>query len=126
MPEYVLNRNYTRRSTMGFTVVFEKGTPVYVPQMIEKEVLAFGAERVDGEKPDVLEPEVQVEAPPVGDDRQVMLFAAFDEIVARNNSKEFTGSGTPNLKVVEKIVKFDVDKDELVEAWQKYRTKGEE
>lgn len=121
MPEYVLNRNYIHRSTMGFTVAFKKGEPTFVPQMIEREVRAFGAERVDGNNVDVLDPETKVVSDPTGDDREALLVAAFDELVERNNSKDFTGSGAPNMKAVEKIVGFDVDKTELVEAWNAYR-----
>lgn len=126
MPEYVLNRNYIHRSTMGFTVTFEKGQPVYVPPLIEKEVVAFGAERVDGENPEVLDPEKIEQAPLSDSERKAGVFAAFGKIVARNDSKDFTGQGVPTVKAVEKLVTFDVERFELTEFWAEYKAKDAE
>ena len=39
----------------------------------------------------------------------------------RNDSKDFTGQGVPTIKSVEKIVSFDVDRSEVVEAWGLYK-----
>lgn len=121
MPEYVLNRNYTHRSLMGHTISFEKGQPTYVPPECEKEVVAFGADRVVGDNPDVLPEDVVVEEVPQGSDREAMLNAAFEQIEARNDTKDFTAQGVPTIKAVEKIVGFNVEKAEVLDAWREYR-----
>lgn len=126
MPEYVLNRNHTHRSLQGFTVEFVKGTPVFVPPIIEKEVVAIGAQRVDGDNPDVVE-DIPVEQPPMSDDARLdELYAAFDLLVERNDSGDFTAQGIPTVKAVEKIVSFSVDKKEVAEAYSTYRVAKQE
>lgn len=126
MPDYILNRNYLHRSTLGHTIRFEKGQPTFVPNECQREVVALGAERVDGDTPSPLGEEPQFEPTPVGSDREALVFAAFDEIVARNDSKEFSASGAPSVKAVEKLVKFEIDRKELVELWGAYRAAKEE
>lgn len=126
MPEYTLNRNHLHRSTQGFTIKFEKGRPVHVPPACEREVVAFGAERVDGDNPDVLAPENVDDPTPVGQDREAILFAAFEQIVAVNDSKDFGAAGTPSIKAVERLVKFGIDKKELLEVWHAFRASKDE
>ena len=46
---------------------------------------------------------------------------AFALLVERNDSKDFTGAGVPSVKAVEKLVDFDVDRNEVVALWQAYR-----
>lgn len=121
MPLYVLNRNYLHRSLMGHTISFEKGQPAYVPPECEKEVVAFGAECVDAEAPDVLEPEKKAARELSLDERKEELFAAFDLIAEKNDSKEFTAQGVPTVKAVERITGFDVEKTEVVEAWGEWK-----
>lgn len=117
MAEYVLNRNYTHRSTMGHSVAFVKGVPTFVPSLIEREVVAIGAERVDGDNPDVLDPEKVVAPPMAPDERAAQIRLAFELLTEKNDSKDFTGAGVPTVKAVEKIVGFDVDRNEVIELW---------
>jgi hypothetical protein len=126
MPEYVLNRNYLLRSTLGFTIQFEKGVPAYVPPPVEREAVSIGAERVDGDNPDVLPPEAPEAVSMSDDERRAALYAAFDKIAARNDSKDFTGQGVPTAKAVEKLVPFDVERVELNTMWQQYKVKDAE
>lgn len=125
MPEYVLQRNHTHRSTLG-VISFTKGEPAWVPPIMEKEIIAIGGERVDGDKPDVLDPEKVEEVPLSFQDRRTAIFAAFELISERNESKDFTGAGVPTVKSVEKITEFDVDRNELVEFWGEYRAEKAE
>jgi hypothetical protein len=121
MPQYVLNRNYLHRSLLGHTIRFDKGQPVHVPPECEREVAAFGAERVDGPAIDLIDPE----KPPVRelslDERKEEIFAAFDLIAEKNDSKEFTAQGVPTVKAVERITGFDVDKSEVLEGWSEWK-----
>lgn len=120
MPYFVLNRDYTLRTTHGFTVGFVKGEPTWVPPAAVPDAVAIGAEPQEGAKSDVLGPEVVVVAEPTHDERKNLIYAAFAKIAAKNDSKDFTGSGVPNVKAVERAVPFAVDRNEIVELWGAY------
>lgn len=121
MAEYILNRNYVLRSLLGQSVKFVKGEPTYVPRLIEREALAIGAECVSGDAPDILPAEDQVAPPLSQQERLDQLNAAFALLAERNDSKDFTGAGVPAVKAVEKIVDFDVDRNEVITAWAEYQ-----
>lgn len=116
MPKYTLHRDYTYRSTLG-VISFEEGVPTHVPPHMEKEIVGIGGVRADGDNPDILEQAPKLPDVPVGDDREAEIKAAFDLLIERNDSNDFTGQGVPTVKAVEKIVGFDVDRKELVELW---------
>jgi len=121
MPEYVLNRDYQLRTTKGYTVAFKKGEPVFVPPLIEKDAIAIGAERADNGKTEILAPE-PVAKPEMGfAELREAMFAAFDLLVERNDSSDFTAQGTPKVGVVEKMVETNIDRRDLAEAWTEYR-----
>lgn len=120
MSLFVLNRNHTYRSTSG-VISFEKGVPVFVPPHMQKEVIAIGAERADGEQVDVLGPETTQPVPLSDHERKDEIFAAFQLISEKNDPKDFTGAGVPTVKAIEKIVAFDVDRNEVVELWGEYK-----
>lgn len=120
MSLFVLNRNHTYRSTSG-VISFEKGVPVFVPPYMQKEVIAIGAERADGEQVDVLGPETTKPVPLSDLERKDEIFAAFQLISEKNDPKDFTGAGVPTVKAIEKIVAFDVDRNEVVELWGEYK-----
>lgn len=121
MPEYVLNRDYVLRTTKGYTVAFKKGKPVFVPPLIEKDAVAIGAERADNGKTDVLAPETGEKVPMTFEELREAMFAAFDLLVEKNESDDFTAQGVPKVAVVEKMIETDIDRKELVEAWAEYR-----
>ena len=121
MAEYVLNRNYVLRSMTGHSVNFVKNVPTFVPALIEREARGIGAERVDGNNPDMLDPETPEVAPLSHDERAEQIRTAFALLTERNDSKDFTGAGVPSVKAVEKLVDFDVDRNEVVALWQAYR-----
>lgn len=121
MAEYVLNRNFVLRSMTGHSVNFVKNVPTFVPALIEREARGIGAERVDGANPDMLDPESPEVAPLSHDERAEQIRTAFALLTERNDSKDFTGAGVPSVKAVEKLVDFDVDRNEVVALWQTYR-----
>ena len=121
MAEYVLNRNFVLRSMTGHSVNFVKNVPTFVPALIEREARGIGAERVDGANPDMLDPETPEIAPLSHDERAEQIRTAFALLTERNDSKDFTGAGVPSVKAVEKLVDFDVDRNEVVALWQAYR-----
>jgi hypothetical protein len=122
MPEFVLNRTHTLRTTNG-VISFTKGAPTLVPHAMERDVLAIGGVRADGVDGDFSEPDSAAKPVLQGVERQDELYAAFGLIAEKNDSKEFTAQGVPTIKAVEKIVSFDVDRSEVVEAWGEYKIK---
>ena len=121
MAEYVLKRNFVLRSMTGHSVNFVKNVPTFVPALIEREARGIGAERVDGANPDMLDPESPEVAPLSHDERAEQIRTAFALLTERNDSKDFTGAGVPSVKAVEKLVDFDVDRNEVVALWQAHR-----
>lgn len=122
MGTYVLNRNYVLRSMFGHSVGFKKGEPVFVPAIIEREAVAIGAERVEGEAPD-LGLDADNPRPPMLDqaEREKQIKAAFEMLVEKNDASEFTASGMPKVAVVEKLVGFDVDRTEVAALWSAFK-----
>ena len=123
MPMFVLNRNYVLRSLQGRAIGFEKGVPVHVPPELVKEVVAIGAESVDGQI-DVLDPEVEETPQPVGTERDELIHAAFERLVKTNNRADFTGNGMPNPKALERILGFSCDKREIDRLWHERGTRA--
>lgn len=125
MPSYKLNRDYILRSTSG-VITFVKGEPTFVPSYMEREVVMLGGECLDGDKADPLGNEEKLAPIPQGEERYEQMVVAFELLVERNDSSDFTGSGAPSVKAVERIIGFDVARDEVVKAWTQYRaTKAE-
>lgn len=120
MPEYVLNRNFILRTTDG-VIGFEKGQPTWVPPAMERAAVGVGAQRVDGEAIELLDPEVTTPPTPLGDERKSQLYAAFDLLVETNEAKNFTGQGIPTVKAVERLSGIEFDRTEIVEGWRDYR-----
>lgn len=120
MPKFTLNRNHTI-TAKGHSIVFLKGKETYVPPELAREAIGIGAEPVDADK-DALLPADQAPAEELtAEDRQTLLFAAFDEIVARNDPSEFGADGKPSVDAVKKLVSFNVVKKDIVTSYQKYR-----
>ncbi len=120
MPNFVLNRDYTYRSPNG-VVSFEKGKPTFVPAYLSREIAQIGGEQVDGDEVALLDPESKLAAIPEGQDRLDQLFTAFELLIERNESSDFTAQGVPTVKAVEKIVGFDVERNEVVAAWAEHK-----
>lgn len=125
MPEYVLNRNHTLRSTLGHTIQFEKGQPAYVPPALEREAVAIGAVRADGDTIDPLGAEKPAVEALSQDERENQMRLAFELLIEKNDSKDFTGQGVPTTKAIEKIVGFDVDRHEIAELWARVKAEAE-
>ncbi len=121
MAEFVLNRSYVLFGK-GHAINFTKGQPTWVPPSLHKEATAIGAERLDGEKVDVLDPE----APPPkeelsAEERIAELKPAFDMICERNVSSDFGGDNRPTVAALNKILSFETTKKERDTAWVEYK-----
>lgn len=124
MPYFVLNRNYALQGH-GHSINFVKGDPCWVPVALVKEAVGIGAECLDDEPVQVLEPEKEIEPELSFEERETLMFAAFDQILARNGDPayrdDFTAQGVPNAKAVAKITGFVPTSKERTDAWQKHR-----
>ena len=116
MPLYVLNRNHLLLTTDG-TARFDKGVPVWIVPGMERHAVAIGAERVDGQSPDPLGPELAKLPVFTHDERTAQILIAFEQLSERNDSKDFTAQGVPSVKAVERVVNFSVERAEVLELW---------
>lgn len=124
MPWFTLYRNYTLSTTKGHSVNFVKGVRTWVPAGIVPEAVAIGA--IPEEAVDVLGPEKQ-EAPTLSSqEREALVFAAFEKLVLRAGRGDFSASGQPHPRKLEEILGFDMPHQERELLWQKYNAKKED
>ena len=124
MPHFVLNRTWPLQGH-GHSINFIKGEPTWVPPALVNDAVAIGAECVDGPV-DVLGPEKIEEVELTAEEREVLLNAAFDQLVARVGTgdevrEDFNAQGLPNVKALGAITGFTPTTKERNAAWQKYR-----
>lgn len=125
MAQYKLNRNYILHTKTGNTIAFKRNEPVFVPNHCAREVLAIGAELVDGDEVDVLEDEVEVQTMSP-EERSEKLKEAFKIMTSRAERNDFTGTGMPNLWAVQKLVGFEIDSKERNAVWEEFLTEQEQ
>ena len=123
-PEYVLNRNKTHISLTGKVIRFEKGIPRPVPPDLVREVVGFGAERVEGEQGEGFEDEERVKPQePQGTERDELILAAIEELVTDNNSDDFGASNAPKAAAIARVSGLKVDAKERDRAWMLYQAR---
>lgn len=116
--KFVMQRNRQVVSKLGRVIEFQKGEPAHVPPELYDEVLAAGG------VPEEELPEAQggtSTAPTDPAERQLLLLAAIEDLVQRNQRGDFTASGAPNAKVLAEAVDFNVDSRERDQAWAKFQ-----
>ena len=126
MSNFVLDRDYTHRSTLGHIITFKAGDPVWVPPLMHREVAQIGAKRVDGKGIKLLDDETPEVEPLTADDRRKQLFAAFELIKERNTRSDFTGQGLPSIPALRKIIDFDLEKKEVEAMWREFENQDGE
>ena len=117
MAYFKLNRNYKLISLSGHTVVFEKGGKTFVPNIVVPEVVAIGGERLDDEQDAHIPSEATAPVELSGAERTEKLYEAFRDMMKRNTRGDFTGQGLPHIKVLSKLVGFEVENKERDDAW---------
>ena len=120
MPEYVLHRTHTLRTTNG-VISFQKGIPTWVTPQMEKDAVNIGAQRCEGEAPDPLGEEKKPVQVLTSDEREAQFFAAFELLIETNDAKDFTGQGVPRVKSVERLTSLNVEQGEVIDLWHKYK-----
>ena len=123
LPKLVLNRDYVLTTTKGHAIAFKKGKPTHVPASCYQDAIAIGAQPEDGSDPNVLEDQKVNKAPSDPAERNPLILAAIEKIVAGNERKDFTAAGSPTVKAIEREVGFDVDAREVATVWQEYHEK---
>lgn len=118
MPDFTLNRNHRLISLTGHTIQFVKGEPVAVPAALKAEVIAIGAQPVDGNT-DVLDEEKEV-VELTAEEREEQLVKAFKALQGRNERGDFTAQGVPSIAALKKIVEFAPEKKEVETLWVSY------
>jgi len=118
MPDFILNRNHRHISATGHTIQFKKGEPTFVPVGLKAEVIAIGAQPVDGNT-DVLEEEVVV-VELTAEERQEQLIKAFKTLQERNERGDFTAQNIPSITALKKLVEFAPEKKEVETLWVSY------
>jgi hypothetical protein len=111
--EMTLNRDFTIGSTLGHRIRFAKGEVTRVPDIMIEEVIAIGAERVDGKDHFAeLAKQTGKVQPMSPDARYVAVQEALKQVIDKNNRDDFTAAGNPSLKALSNIAGFKVDKNE--------------
>jgi hypothetical protein len=118
MPKYRLNRNLTLRSKYGRSVKFEKGVETYIPAFMVAEAVAIGAENCDKSEA-VVTPKKATTL--TFEQRRDAVYEVFAKLVETNDAKDFTASGQPNLKSMNKHLDFTLEKSELEDFWKAYK-----
>lgn len=114
---FVMIKDRVVGGTNGHFIRFVKNVPAEVPREMWSEVQAAGAVP-ESELPDDEPVATKVTHDPV--ERQELFFGAFAKLEDRNDRGDFTASGLPNSKVIEKMVGFQVVNHERDAMWEKY------
>lgn len=122
---FVLNRDYILATKQGYIVKFTKDEPTYVPPSIQQQAAYIGAVRADGESLDIQESETIAE-PATPAERNPLIIAAIEELVAKNDADDFTAAGAPSIKAVSKITSFKISSKELQACWKEYHERQNE
>lgn len=115
---FKLPRDRTMSSTCGLSIGFKAGVFQLVPPAMYADVIAAGGvaeeEFTEAEKPKVPMPE---------GDREAAIFKAFETILLRSDTTEFTGGGAPHNAVVAREAGFSVGSKERDAAWLKFQAR---
>lgn len=116
--EYIAPRNMTVTSVSGRSVEFVKGVPTFAPGQMHAELISKGIVPAE----EIPEPVVNASDEPVtADDREAMLFAAFETMILRDKRGDFAGTGMPHSAPLAKILGWtSIDGKERDAAWKKY------
>jgi hypothetical protein len=119
MPVFILNRDFVVRSRFGRSIEFKKDVETYVPNALVREVVAAGAVPAEGEEGLVQAPVGS--GPQTEAELQDKIRAAFEELVAKGNEKDFTATGIPAVRAVESIVGVNLSSAQVKDAWGQFK-----
>jgi hypothetical protein len=114
---FVLQQDRVVATLKGHSIAFTKGKPVYVPKVVQPDVIAVGAVPADGS--DFVLEEDKTKAPVLPEDREPAIRAAIAMLKERNERGDFTAAGQPDAKAVAELTGFKVQAKEISVIWQK-------
>jgi len=106
---FVLNRDLDIISIFGHSVSFKEDVPRHVPPVMEKEVMAVGAQRPKGYQTNKPEPKAAAVTP---DDRTARIRKACEEMYAENEGTKFTATNFPKTEFLNELTGLTVTKEE--------------
>lgn len=109
----------------GHTIEFKANEPTHVPKECWPAVQAAGCVPIDQQAVAAASAAKAKDAAP--DDpaeRKKQVFAAFEIMVTSNKREDFTGSGAPQVKSIEKLTGFEVDGKERDALWTEFQQSG--
>ena len=124
MTKFVMNRDLTLNSVHGHAVEFLKDQPTHVPPALVKEVVAAGGLPEDGKQVVIEDPGKKDKGPEDAEERKLMIFTAFEDIIKRNDRNDFTAGGAPHAKAVSKLLGFEVIAAERDQAWADFQAES--
>lgn len=122
-PKLTLNRDYVLTTTKGHVIAFKKDEPTFVPLAVYPEALAIGALPAEGADLSALEEPAIKKAPADPAERNPLIAAAIEQLVAKNEREDFTAAGSPTVDAVSTVVGFKVGGREIAAMWQEYHEK---
>lgn len=118
MPDFISLRSFTVTSTLGHSATFEAGVPKSIPMALVPAAMEAGCVPVDAADVPFHEDMTRVKVEFTGGLRASMIYLALQDIIEKNQAKEFDGGGTPNVPAVEKRIGYDVTRKEVVDVYQ--------
>lgn len=117
-PLLVTNRDVTLTTTLGHSIAFKKGVPVYVPPIIYAQALAIGAVPEDGSSPEMHEVKRPNAAPTDVAVKESDIKRVLHDLIARNERGDFTAAGLPAVDAVVRELGYRVTAKEIAGVWQ--------
>ncbi len=128
-----LNRKHVLRSTLGHTIIFEKGVPVGVPDELIGRAVELGAEPVDAKElkkinalRDAEIEDEEASGSATGEARVAAIQTAFEKIIKRNRPADFMASGNVHTAALAEELGYRVEARERDAAAEAYSVKQNE
>lgn len=115
----VSKRSFVFSSTRHPATPVTANEPVNILRDAIEHALAAGLTFADPTDEQVAFTKV-TEVVPTSDERKAKIYAAFSKIRADNSPKDFTGSGTPSQKAVERVTGLSVDMVDVGRYYTEY------
>lgn len=123
MPMMTCPRKYLLRTTSGHLIRFEPGVPKFVPDIVYNEALAVNILPTEGalESQDDAADMRPVRVEIVGQLRDALVLKAIEDLVVRNDTKDWDGGGRPKIPAINDITGLALNATERETFWEKYK-----
>lgn len=123
---FTLNRDFVLVTLAGRSYGFKKGVPLEIPAAFAAQAVAIGAEPAPENAAEVAQIKASADAAQAElQGRGAKIEAAIRIFIERNMPGDFTAGGRPNLKKLAAEVGFEVERDEMEEAFASVKQKIE-